>query len=145
MRIVAQRVTQASVTIDGAVMASIGPGLLLLVGVGHSDTEATALDLAEKVARLRVFGDDAGKMNRSALDSGAAMLVVSQFTLYADTTRGRRPSFVGAAPPDLAAPLVARFAAALAALGLTVAQGRFGAHMQVALVNDGPVTLTLDG
>lgn len=145
MRIVTQRVTEASVTVGDTVVGAIGPGLLALVGVGPTDTEGTAIMLADKLAKLRVFADDAGKMNRSALDLGAEILVVSQFTLYADTSHGRRPSFVGAAPPALAAQLVDRLAVALRALGLPVAQGQFGAHMRVALVNDGPVTILLEG
>lgn len=145
MRIVTQRVTEASVTVGDTVVGAIGPGLLALVGVGPTDTEGTAIMLADKLAKLRMFADDAGKMNRSALDLGAEILVVSQFTLYADTSHGRRPSFVGAAPPVLAAQLVDRLAVALRALGLPVAQGQFGAHMRVALVNDGPVTILLEG
>lgn len=145
MRIVTQRVTEASVTVGDTVVGAIGPGLLALVGVGPTDTEGTAIMLADKLAKLRMFADGAGKMNRSALDLGAEILVVSQFTLYADTSHGRRPSFVGAAPPALAAQLVDRLAVALRALGLPVAQGQFGAHMRVALVNDGPVTILLEG
>ncbi len=145
MRIVVQRVSEARVTVADDVVGAIGPGLLLLVAVGPADTAASVAALAAKVARLRIFPDDAGKMNRSALASGAAILVVSQFTLYGDLRKGTRPSFAGAAPPEVAAPLIAQCAATLRALGLTVAEGRFGAHMQVALVNDGPVTLILDG
>jgi D-tyrosyl-tRNA(Tyr) deacylase len=145
MRIVVQRVSEARVTVEGSVVGAIGPGLLLLVAAGPTDTEASVVALAGKVARLRIFPDDAGKMNRPALDAGAAMLVVSQFTLYAELRKGTRPNFAGAAPPDVAAPLIARFAAALRAHGLVVAEGRFGAYMQVALVNDGPVTLILNG
>ncbi|HKD76982.1 MAG TPA: D-aminoacyl-tRNA deacylase [Ktedonobacterales bacterium] len=145
MRIVVQRVTQAQVEVAGARIAAIEHGLLLLVGVGQRDTEATSVALADKIARLRIFEDDAGKMNLSALDIGGAALVVSQFTLLADTSRGRRPSFVDAAPPAIAAPLVDRFAGALRDLGLHVAQGQFGAHMQVSLANDGPVTIVIEG
>ena len=145
MRIVVQRVTQAQVEVAGARIAAIEHGLLLLVGVGQRDTEATSVALADKIARLRIFEDAAGKMNLSALDIGGAALVVSQFTLLADTSRGRRPSFVDAAPPAIAAPLVDRFAGALRDLGLHVAQGQFGAHMQVSLVNDGPVTIVIEG
>ena len=145
MRIVVQRVSEAQVTVDGAVIGAINHGLFLLVGVGPHDTEAIADALADKIARLRIFEDDAGKMNRAALDCGAAVLVVSQFTLYADTSHGRRPSFLGAAPPEIAAPLVERIITTLRALGLTVATGQFGAHMQVSLINDGPVTVILEG
>lgn len=149
MRVLVQRVTQATVTVDGQAVGAIGPGFLLLVGVTHDDTPEIADLLARKVANLRVFDDENGHLNRSALDLLAtaepvAMLVVSQFTLYADTRKGRRPSFVNAAPPALAAPLVDRFAAALRSLGLPVASGHFGAEMQIALVNDGPVTIWLD-
>lgn len=145
MRVVVQRVAEARVDVAGVTVGAIARGLLLLVGVGSQDTEATAAALAEKAARLRIFEDDAGKLNLAALDIDAEVLVVSQFTLYADLSRGRRPSFVGAAPPDLAAPLVAHVATTLRGLGLRVAEGQFGAHMQVALVNDGPVTLILEG
>jgi D-tyrosyl-tRNA(Tyr) deacylase len=145
VRIVVQRVAEARVTVAGTTVGAIGRGLLLLVGVGPHDTMALAATLAEKAARLRIFADDAGKLNLAALDINAAVLVVSQFTLYADLSHGRRPSFAGAAPPDLAAPLVAHVATVLRGLGLQVAQGQFGAHMQVALVNDGPVTLILEG
>jgi D-tyrosyl-tRNA(Tyr) deacylase len=149
VRVLAQRVTKARVTVGGEVAGEIGPGFLLLVGVTHDDTAAEADLLARKVANLRVFDDAAGDLNRSALDLLAArepvaMLVVSQFTLYADSRKGRRPSFVQAAPPAIAAPMVEHFAAALRQMGLPVATGRFGAEMQVALVNDGPVTIWLD-
>jgi D-tyrosyl-tRNA(Tyr) deacylase len=137
------------VGLGGKVVGEIGPGFLLLVGVTFTDSAAQADLLARKVANLRVFDDAAGNLNRSALDLLAAgeqvgMLVVSQFTLYADTRKGRRPSFVNAAPPAIAAPLVDRFADGLRALGLPVATGRFGAEMQIELVNDGPVTIWLD-
>jgi D-tyrosyl-tRNA(Tyr) deacylase len=149
MRVLIQRVTQAAVAVGGETVGAIGPGFLLLVGITHGDDDAVVAAMARKIANLRLFDDAAGAINRSALDLLAAdepvgMLVVSQFTLYADTRKGRRPSFVAAAPPALAAPLVDRFAARLAALGLPVAQGRFGAEMQVSLVNDGPVTVWLD-
>ncbi len=144
MRILLQRVSQAAVEVDGEIIARIGPGVLLLVGVTHTDTEAEARYLAHKVANLRIFEDDAGKMNRSLLEVRGAALVVSQFTLYADTRKGRRPSFVRAAGPEHAAPLVARFADQLASLGVPVQRGRFGAHMHVHLTNDGPVTLWLE-
>jgi D-tyrosyl-tRNA(Tyr) deacylase len=149
MRVLVQRVSAASVTVDGETVGEIGPGLLLLVGVTHEDGEAELGLLAGKVANLRIFADAAGQMNRSALDLFAAgepvgMLVVSQFTLYADSRKGRRPSYIDAAPPAIAGPVVERFAAALRGAGLPVATGRFGAKMAVALVNDGPVTIWLD-
>ena len=125
-------------------MGTIGPGLLVLLGVEHGDTEEDALPLADKTAHLRIFSDEQGRFNLSALDVGGAVLVVSQFTLLADTRHGRRPSFTDAAPPELAEPLVSRFAAAIRAAGLPVATGRFGAHMIVHLENDGPVTLMLE-
>ena len=145
MRALIQRVTEASVTIDGDVVGAIGPGLCVLVGVTHEDSEDAARKLAAKVANLRVFADDDGAMNRSLLETGGGALVISQFTLYGDTARGRRPSWVAAARPEQAEPLVDAFAHELGALGISVATGRFGADMQVALVNDGPVTLLLEG
>ena len=144
MRAVVQRVSEASVAVDGAVVGRIGRGLLVLLGVGASDNLADAELLAEKVAHLRIFSDSEGRFNRSLLDVGGGALVVSQFTLYADTRRGRRPSFSDAAPPEVAAPLVDAFAAALRQLSIVVATGAFGAHMHVALVNEGPVTILLD-
>jgi D-tyrosyl-tRNA(Tyr) deacylase len=144
MRAVIQRVTEASVTIDNQIVGQIGHGLLVLLGVGAGDQLAEARLLAEKIANMRIFADDDGRFNRSVLDIGGAALVVSQFTLYADTRRGRRPSFAEAAPPELAAPLVEAFIAALRDRGLVVASGIFGAHMHVALLNDGPVTIVLD-
>lgn len=144
MRVLVQRVTEASVTVAGARIGAIGPGLLLLVGVTMTDDAEDARYLAGKVANLRVFEDEAGKMNRSALECGYAALVVSQFTLYGDTRKGRRPSFVRAAPPAQAEPLVDLFAAELRSTGLPVETGRFGAEMAVGLVNAGPVTLWLD-
>ncbi len=144
MRALVQRVTEASVTVDSEVVGAIGPGLCVLLGVTHSDDDAVAAKLAAKVAQLRVFDDDDGAMNRSLLDVGGAALVVSQFTLYGDTARGRRPSWVAAARPEQAEPLVDAFTRALAARGVRVASGRFRADMQVALVNDGPVTLMLE-
>jgi D-tyrosyl-tRNA(Tyr) deacylase len=144
MRVVIQRVSQALVTVDGAIVGQIERGLLALVGVGPDDTEATATLLAEKVAHLRIFPDDQGRFNRSLRDVNGAILVVSQFTLYADTRRGRRPSFADAAPPEVAALLVGVFADALRAYCVRVANGVFGAHMLVALVNDGPVTIVID-
>jgi D-tyrosyl-tRNA(Tyr) deacylase len=146
MRAVIQRATRGRVLIDGAEVATLdpAPGVVVLLGVGPDDGEAEARLLAEKVAGLRIFADDAGKINRSLVDIGGGALVVSQFTLYADVRRGRRPGFTTAAPPEVAAPLVERFAAALGALGVPVRCGRFGADMAVELVNDGPFTLTLD-
>ena len=149
MRVLAQRVSRARVTVAGETTGEIGRGFLLLVGVTLDDTTAAANLLARKVANLRVFDDADGDLNRSALDLLEAgepigMLVVSQFTLYADCRKGRRPSFVQAAPPAIAEPLVDRFADGLRAPGLPVATGRFGAEMQVELVNDGPVTIWLD-
>ena len=144
MRALVQRVTRASVMVDREVVGSIAAGLCVLVGVTHEDTGAHARKLAEKVWRLRVFPDADGVMNVPLADVGGAALVISQFTLYGDTTRGRRPSWVDAARPEDAEPLVDAFCAALRALGATVATGRFGADMQVELVNDGPVTLFLD-
>ncbi len=144
MRALIQRVSRASVTVDGKVVGQIGHGLLVLLGVGQDDSEVQVKALADKIVYLRIFGDDEGKMNRSLLDIGGQVLVVSQFTLYADMRRGRRPSFTNAAPPSLAEPLVERFKAAIAAYGLTVADGIFGAMMQVELCNDGPVTIWID-
>ena len=144
MRALVQRVTEARVRTDDAVVGEIGSGLCVLVGVTHGDDEATARRLADKVWNLRVFPDGEASMQRSLADASRAALVVSQFTLYGDTRRGRRPSWTDAAPPEVAAPLVDAFAAALRELGATVATGRFGAHMAVELVNDGPVTLLLE-
>lgn len=143
MRAVCQRVSEARVTVGDAVVGEIGPGWLLLLGVGPHDDVATAARLADKIVGLRVFEDIDGKMNRSVLDVGGSVLVVSQFTLYADTSRGRRPGFTGAAPPAVAEPLVEQFADLIRARGLTVATGRFGAMMDVSLVNHGPVTIVL--
>lgn len=144
MRLVVQRATSASVTVGGEVTGSIALGLVILVGVRQGDTAAAARRLAGTVAHLRILADGEGRMNRSVLEAGGACLVVSQFTLYGDTRRGRRPSFVEAAGPDEAEPLIREFSAALEALGVPVAQGRFRAHMEVALVNDGPVTIVMD-
>jgi D-aminoacyl-tRNA deacylase len=144
MRAVLQRVRRAAVVVAGETVGATEAGWLVLLGVAPTDTPAEAAWLADKVAHLRAFADDAGKMNRSVLDVRGGVLVVSQFTLYGDTRRGRRPSFTGAAPPALAEPLYERFAAELRAVGLPVATGRFGADMQVELVNDGPVTFVLD-
>jgi D-tyrosyl-tRNA(Tyr) deacylase len=144
LRALLQRVSQASVTVDEQVVGEIGPGYLILLGVGQEDGEVQVKALVDKIVNLRVFADDEGKMNRSLLDVGGRALVVSQFTLYADTRKGRRPSFIDAAPPQLAEPLVERFKGALASYGVQVAGGIFGADMQVALVNNGPVTIWLD-
>jgi len=144
VRALVQRVSEARVRIDGAVVGEIGLGLCVLVGVTHGDDEATAGRLADKVWNLRVFPDGEAPMQRSLADTGGGALVVSQFTLYGDTRRGRRPSWTAAAPPEVAEPLVDAFTAALAALGAPVASGRFGAHMAVEIVNDGPVTLLLE-
>ncbi len=144
MRAVLQRVREASVTVDGAVVGRIGPGLLVLLGVGRGDTEADVDFMVDKVPGLRVFEDELGKMNRSLHDTSRQLLAVSQFTLYADTKKGRRPSFVDAMPPDEARRLYGRFCERCRAAGLTVAEGVFAADMQVALVNDGPVTIVLD-
>jgi D-aminoacyl-tRNA deacylase len=139
-----QRVREASVTVGGAVVGAIGPGLLVLVGVTHTDTEAMARAMAAKVWNLRILDDDAGVMNRSVAQAGGEVLVVSQFTLYGDTSRGRRPSWIAAAPPEQAEPLVQAVVDELAVRGARVATGRFRAEMQVALVNDGPVTVILE-
>lgn len=139
-----QRVVEASVVVGDEVVGAIGPGLCVLVGVTHTDEPATAAALAAKVWRLRVFRDDEGRMSRSAEDVGAELLVVSQFTLYGDTRKGRRPSWTAAARGEEAEPLVEAVVGELRALGATVATGRFGADMLVHLVNDGPVTLLLD-
>lgn len=139
-----QRVARASVEVGGATKASIGRGLLALVGVGRDDVENDAVRLAEKVATLRVFADEAGKMNRSVVDVGGEVLVVSQFTLYADVRKGRRPSWTDAAEPGRASELVDAFAANLELAHVPVGRGVFGAHMRVELVNDGPVTILLD-
>jgi D-tyrosyl-tRNA(Tyr) deacylase len=144
MRALVQRVTGARVRIDGEVVGEIGSGLCVLVGVTHGDDEDAARRLADKVWNLRVFDDAGGVMNLPLADAGGEALVVSQFTLYGDTRRGRRPSWAAAAPPAAAEALVEAFAAALRGLGATVATGRFGADMQVELVNDGPVTLMLE-
>jgi len=144
VRAVIQRVSGASVTVGGEKVAESGRGLLVLVGVAQGDTEAEARKLAQKTAALRIFSDAAGKFNLSLLDVGGEALVVSQFTLLADARRGRRPSFTEAAPPEVAEPLVEAFAQALREMGVPTQAGRFGARMEVALVNDGPVTIVLD-
>ncbi|MEX2280688.1 MAG: D-aminoacyl-tRNA deacylase [Acidimicrobiia bacterium] len=144
MRAVIQRVSRAEVTVDSELVGRIGTGLVVLVGVGPDDGEADVEVLADKLVGLRIFPDDEGRMNRSVQDVGGGVLVVSQFTLYGDARRGRRPSFVGAAPPEVAEPLVAGLVARLATAGVQVATGRFGAMMEVDLVNSGPVTLILE-
>jgi len=144
MRALLQRVTEAAVRVDGAVVGRIGPGLLVLLGVGHGDTDADAAWLADRVAGLRVFPDEAGKMNLALLATHRAALVVSQFTLYADALKGRRPSFTLAAAPDEAERLYLRFCTELERTGIRVERGVFAADMQVALVNDGPVTVLLE-
>jgi D-tyrosyl-tRNA(Tyr) deacylase len=144
MRALVQRVTQARVEIDGATVGEIGVGLLILVCAMQNDDDAQADALAAKIAKLRVFRDETGRMNRALRDTGGAALVVSQFTLAADTRRGNRPGFSAAAAPDEGERLYLRFAATLQSLGIAVATGRFGADMQVSLTNDGPVTIWLD-
>ena len=144
MRALLQRVSRASVTVDGKVVGQIGQGLLVLLGVGRDDSEVQVKTLADKIVYLRIFGDDEGKMNRSLLDIGGEVLVISQFTLYADTRRGRRPSFTNAAPPAVAETLFEHFKEALASYGLTVASGIFGAYMTIEIRNEGPVTIWLD-
>ncbi len=144
MRIVLQRVSSARVLIAGDAIAEIGKGLVLLLGIGPQDTDQQAQSLCEKIAHLRIFEDEQGKMNRSVIDAGGQALVVSQFTLYADTRKGRRPSFTDAALPELAQPLVVRFAELLRQQGVPTQIGEFGAHMLVEIANDGPVTLYLE-
>jgi D-tyrosyl-tRNA(Tyr) deacylase len=144
MRVLLQRVAHAEVRVDGEAVGAIGHGLLALVGIGPDDDAEVAQALAHKSVDLRIFRDDEGRTNRSLASVGGGMLVVSQFTLYGDTRKGRRPSFIGAAPPDLAAELVEVFATTVEARGVEVGRGRFGAEMQVELVNDGPLTIWLD-
>jgi D-tyrosyl-tRNA(Tyr) deacylase len=144
MRIVLQRVKSGRVLVAGHAVAEIGTGLVILLGIGPGDGEQQAHLLADKIAHLRIFEDDQGKMNRSLLEVGGQAIVVSQFTLYADTRKGRRPSFTDAALPDAARPLVERFAQLLGELGVPTQTGEFGAHMQVEIVNDGPVTIWLE-
>ena len=144
MRVLLQRVSQAGVTVEGKVISRIGRGLVLLVGIGHGDGEAQVVFLAEKIANLRVFEDEQGKTNLSLLDVKGEAIVVSQFTLYADTRKGRRPSFIDAALPEAAEPLVNRFAELLRSHGVPTQTGQFGAHMKVEIHNDGPVTIWLE-
>jgi len=144
VRALLQRVSSASVVVDGVEVAAVGTGFLVLLGVHHDDTDDTAVQMADKIANLRVFTDDEGKMNLSVLDTGGEVLVVSQFTLYADARKGRRPSFVDAAPPEHAEPLVRAVIDALTTRGIGVSSGVFGAQMDVSLVNDGPVTILLE-
>lgn len=144
MRAVVQRVNNGSVTIDGQVIAKIGPGLVVLLGIGPQDTKEQASAMARKISMLRIFGDEEGKINRSILDIQGEALVVSQFTLFADTRKGNRPSFVNAAAPDLAEPLVDYFSGQLSELGVPVKTGQFGAYMVVNIDNDGPVTIWLE-
>ncbi len=144
MRAVVQRVRHGQVTVDEKVIASIGQGLVILLGVGPQDRPETAQAMARKIAMLRIFEDEQGKMNLSLLDVRGEAIVVSQFTLYADTRKGNRPSFTDAAPPDLASPLVDIFAESLHAQGVAVQSGQFGAHMLVTIENDGPVTILME-
>ena len=136
--------SEADVSVEGEMIAAIGAGLVVLVGVATEDTEQDAIALATKLVGLRIFSDDDRKMNRSIVDVGGSMLLISQFTLLADLRKGRRPAFNGAAPPEIAEPLLATFAAAIEAEGVEVEQGRFGAMMDVSLTNDGPVTIVID-
>ena len=144
MRALLQRVSRAAVRVDGAAVAEIGEGLLVLLGVGPEDDEAVGRGLAQKVVELRIFRDEAGKTNRSLLDVGGEVLAVSQFTLFGDTRKGRRPSFLDAAPPELGRALYEAFAIAVEARGVRVGRGMFGTEMSVELVNDGPMTIWLD-
>ncbi|MFB9327211.1 D-aminoacyl-tRNA deacylase [Paenibacillus aurantiacus] len=144
MKVVVQRSKAASVTVDGAIVGAIDSGLVLLVGITHEDTETDAKWMADKIAGLRIFEDENGKMNGSVIDAGGSILSVSQFTLYGDCKKGKRPNFMAAARPEKAEPLYEAFNDLLRTMGLTVATGRFGAMMDVSLVNDGPVTLIVD-
>jgi len=144
MRALLQRVSRAEVRVGGEVVGQIGPGLVVLVGVGPDDDDSIARALADKIVLLRIFRDEEGRTNRSLLDTGGELLAVSQFTLYADTSRGRRPSFIRAGPPELGERLYDAFVVALENLGVHVARGVFGAEMEVDLVNDGPMTIWLD-
>ncbi len=144
MRAVIQRVSQGRVRVEGRTIAEIGNGVVILLGIAPHDGEEQARYLVEKIAHLRIFEDEQGKINRSLLEIGGSAIVVSQFTLYADTRKGRRPSFTDAAPPEIARPLVDRFAELLIAQGVPTQTGEFGAHMQVEITNDGPVTIWLE-
>ena len=144
MRVILQRVNNSRVTVEGEPIAEIGLGIVILLGIGHDDGEERARYLANKIANLRIFEDEAGKINRSVLDVGGEAIVVSQFTLYADTRKGRRPSFTDAAPPETASPLVERFAQLLVEQGVPTQTGEFGAHMLVEIANDGPVTIWME-
>ena len=144
MRALLQRITHARVSVDGQTIAECGPGLVILLGIGHTDGEEQAAFLAQKIATLRIFEDQDGKFNRSILDAGGEAIVVSQFTLYADARKGRRPSFTDAALPEVANPLVDRFVELLTAQGVPSQKGEFGAHMLVEIHNDGPVTIWLE-
>ncbi len=144
MRVVVQRVEKGKVTVDERTVAEIGHGVVILLGIGPEDGEEQAKYLAEKIANLRIFADDEGKTNLSLLDVGGEAIVVSQFTLYADTRKGRRPSFINAAPPEIAEPLVERFAKLLAAQGVPTQSGEFGAKMSIEIINDGPVTIWIE-
>lgn len=144
MRVVLQRVRRGKVSVDDRTVAEIGPGAVILLGIGPQDGEEQAQYLVEKIANLRIYEDEQGKMNRSLLDTGGEAIVVSQFTLYADTRKGRRPSFTDAAPPEHASPLVDRFASMLAEAGVPTQTGEFGAHMLVEIENDGPVTIFME-
>ena len=144
MRVVIQRVRQGNVKVNGATIAEIGLGLVILLGVGPEDGDEQVEYLVNKIANLRIFEDEEGKINRSVLDVGGEAIVVSQFTLYADTRKGRRPSFTKAAPPEIASPLVDQFAERLAETGVATQKGEFGAHMHVEIHNDGPVTIWME-
>ena len=144
MKVLVQRVSRASVQVSGRLLGQIGPGLLLLIGIHGDDDEAAIAFCVDKCVNLRIFADAEGRMNRSLLETGGSILAISQFTLFGDCRRGRRPSFTDAAAPELAEPLYRRFVAALAARGVPVAEGEFGAHMEVEIHNDGPVTLMVE-
>lgn len=144
MKAVIQRVQRGSVSVEGNTLAEIGVGLVILLGVGPQDDEAAARKLAEKIAQMRIFPDEERKMNISLLDIGGEALVIPQFTLYADTRRGHRPSFTDAGPPEVAKPLSAYFAHCLRSLGIKTGEGEFGAHMVVEIINDGPVTISVE-
>jgi D-tyrosyl-tRNA(Tyr) deacylase len=144
MRVVLQRVSHGRVSVEGRVLAEIGPGMVILLGIGPGDGEEQARQMVDKIVHLRIYEDEQGKMNRSLLDTGGEAIVVSQFTLYADTRKGRRPSFTDAAQPEIAHPLVKYFASLMSARGAPTQTGEFGAHMLVEIANDGPVTFVLE-